>query len=561
MVDSTSKKTGDLLLLANGIIGLLLINLLSSQFFFRIDLTEEKRYSIHPSTKEMLAKLDDEVYVEVFLEGELNAGFRRFQKSIRETLEMFRLYSGNKVQYSFTDPAAALSQKARSEYMADLAARGIQPTNVIDTRNGERVEKIIFPGAVISYGGAERGVMLLKGNKAQTPEEEINQSIEGVEFEIANAIYKLAEENPNIIGMVSGHGELHGAQLASFEDALSELYHTRRLTLSDPRLSDCEALVIAKPTMPFSVDDKFMLDQYIMRGGKVLFLIDRLDASMDSATQANYFAFPYEIQLDDQLFRYGVRINPDLVQDRYAARYPVITGERQDGTPQIHLMEWPFFPLINRFTDHAITHNLDRILTRFVSSIDTVKAEGVKKTPLLFTSQYSRKLSAPVNININELRQNLTAEQFTESFIPVAYLLEGTFTSLYKNRFLPKGADQSSFREESGTTSLIVVSDGDLARNEVNRRTGQPLPLGFDPFTNYTFANQDLLLNMIAYLVDEGGLIRARNKEIRIRPLDREQIAAEKVKWQIINLALPLVLLAVFGTIRAYWRKKKFANF
>lgn len=561
MVDLTSKKNGDLLLLANGIIALILINLLSSQFFFRIDLTEEKRYSIHPSTREMLASLDDEVYVEVFLEGELNAGFRRFQKNIRETLEMFRIYSGNKVQYSFTDPATALSQKARSEYMAELAAKGIQPTNVIDTRNGERVEKIIFPGAVISYGGAERGVMLLKGNKAQTPEEEINQSIEGVEFEIANALYKLAEENPKIIGMVSGHGELQGSQLASFEDALSELYHTRRLTLSDTRLRGCEALVIAKPTMPFSADDKFMLDQYIMQGGKVLFLIDRLDASMDSAMQANYLAFPYEIQLDDQLFRYGVRINPDLVQDRYAARYPVITGERQDGTPQVHLMEWPFFPLINRFTGHAITRNLDRVLTRFVSSMDTVKAEGVKKTPLLFTSQYSRKLSAPVNVNINELRQNLTAEQFTESFVPVAYLLQGTFTSIYKNRFLPDGAVASSFREESENTSLIVVSDGDLARNEVNRRTGQPLPLGFDAFTNYTFANQDLLLNMIAYLVDEGGLIRARNKEIRIRPLDREQIAAGKLKWQIINLGLPLILLVMFGTIRAYWRKKKFANF
>jgi ABC-2 type transport system permease protein len=561
MVDWTSKRTGDLLLLANGIIALLLINLLSSQFFFRLDLTEEKRYSIHPSTREMLATLDDDVYVEVFLEGELNSGFRRFQKSIRETLEMFRIYSGNKVQYSFTDPATALSQKARSEFMADLASRGIQPTNVIDTRNGERIEKIIFPGVVISYGGAEQGVMLLKGNKAQTPEEEINQSIEGVEFEIANAIYKLAEEDPKLIGLVSGHGEMEGAQLSSFEDALSELYHTRRLTLNDGQLKDYEALVIAKPTTAFSAAEKFRLDQYIMQGGKVMFLIDRLDASMDSATQANYLAFPYETQLDDQLFRYGVRINPDLVQDRYAGRYPVITGEREDGTPQIHLMEWPFFPLINRFTDHPITHNLDRVLTRFVSSIDTVKADGVKKTPLFFTSQYSRRLSAPVNVNINELRQNLTAEQFTESFIPVAYLLEGTFTSLYKNRFLPEGADTSAFREQSANTSLIVVSDGDIARNDMNHRTGQVLPLGFDPFTNYTFANQDLLLNMIAYLVDEGGLIRARNKEIRIRPLDGEQIADEKLKWQILNLGFPLVLLLMFGIFRAYWRKKKFASF
>lgn len=561
MVDWTSKRTGDLLLLANGIVVLVLINLLSSRFFFRIDLTEEKRYSIHASTREMLSELDDDVYVEVFLEGELNAGFRRFQRSIRETLEMFRIYSGNRVHYTFTDPGTARSAKARSEFMAELAAKGIQPTNVIDTRDGERIEKIVFPGVVVSYGGAEEGVMLLKGNKARTPEEEINQSIEGIEFEIANAIYKLTEEEPSIMGMLSGHGELEGVQLESFERAVSELYHVRRLTLDDRGLDDCDVLVVAKPTQPFTAADKYLLDQYIMRGGKVLFLLDRLDASMDSATQANYFAFPYEIGLDDQLFRYGVRINPDLVQDRYAARYPVITGERQDGTPQIHLMEWPFFPLINRYTDHPTTHNLDRLLTRFVSSIDTVKAEGVRKMPLMFTSEYSRKLTAPVNVNINELRQNLAAEQFTERYIPIAYLLEGKFTSLYKNRFLPEGMDPSSFREESETTSLIVVSDGDVARNEVNRRTGQPFPLGFDPFMNYTFANQDLLLNLIAHLIDENGLIRARNKEFRIRPLDREQIAEEKLKWQLINLGVPLLLLLAFGVVRAYWRKRKFANF
>lgn len=561
MVNWKSRKTGDLLVLANGIIALVLINLLASQFFFRIDLTDEKRYSIHPSTRNMLSQLEDDVYVEVFLEGELNAGFRRFQKSIRETLEMFRIYSGNKVQYAFTDPATALSKKAQSEFMADLAAKGVQPTNVIDTRNGERVEKIIFPGAVVSYGGAEAGVMLLKGNKARTPEEEINQSIEGIEFEIANAIYKLTEEDPQVVGMLSGHGELEGGGASAFVEAVSELYVVREVGLQDAALQSCEVLVIAKPTRRFSPLDKYRLDQYIMKGGKVLFLIDRLDASMDSTTQANYFAFPYETDLDDMLFRYGVRINPDLVQDRYASRYPVITGERQDGTPQINLMEWPFFPLINRFTEHPITHNLDRVWTRFVSSIDTVKAPGVKKTPLLFTSQYSRKLTAPVNVNINELRRNLSAEQFTESFVPVTYLLEGKFTSLYKNRFLPEGADEGSFNPESVATSLVVVSDGDVPRAEFNRRTGQPLPLGFDPFSNYTFANQDLLLNMIAYLVDENGLIRARNKEIRIRPLNREQIAQEKFKWQAINLGVPLVLLIAFGVLRAYWRKKRFANF
>lgn len=561
MVNWKSKKTGDFLLLANGLVMLVLINLLSAQYFFRLDLTEEKRYSIHPSTRQLLHALDDDVYVEVYLEGELNAGFRRFQKAIRETLEMFRVYSGNRVHYTFSDPAAAMSRQARQEFMAELASKGIQPTNVIDTRDGERVEKIIFPGVVIAYGGAEKGVMLLKGNKAATPEEEINQSIEGIEFEIANAIYKLTEPAPPQIGMVRGHGELRGPAFRAFEDAVAEVFLLREVTLAGPGLEGFDALVVAKPTGAFSPTEKYSLDQYIMRGGKVLFLIDRLDASMDSATQASYFAFPYETGLDDQLFRYGVRINPDLVQDRYAARYPVITGERPDGTPQIHLMEWPFFPLINGFADHVITRNLDRVLTRFVSSIDTVKAEGVRKIPLMFSSRYSRRISAPVNININELRRDLPAEQFTESFIPVAWLLEGTFSSLYRNRFLPEGADETTFLPESRNTSLIVVADGDLPRNDVNPRTGEPLPLGFDPFSNYTFANRDLLLNMISFLADENGLIRARSKEVRIRPLDREQIAREKLKWQAINLVSPLALLFVFGVARHYWRRQKYANF
>lgn len=561
MVNWKGKKVGDVLLLGIGLVILVLINLLSSEFFFRLDFTQEKRYTIKEPTRELLQSLDDDIFIEVYLEGELNAGFRRFQKAIRETLEAFRIYSDNKVKYSFIDPATALSQKARSEFMAELSSKGIQPTNVVDNRSGERVEKIIFPGAVISYGGVEKGVMLLKGNKAGSPEEEINQSIEGIEFELANAIYQLTEPDPKQIGFLSGQGELQGLNLIALQKAVSEIYHVRNVTLNEIALSDCDVLVIAKPTLTFSTADQYRLDQYIMYGGAVLFLLDRLDASLDSASQANYFAFPYQTNLDDQLFRYGVRINQDLIQDRYAGRYPVITGQRADGTPQIQLIDWPFFPLINRFAEHAITYNLDMILTRFTSSIDTVKADGVTKTPLLFTSQYSRRLVSPVNVNINELRQNLKAEQFGESFIPVAYLLEGQFPSLFKNRFLPEDVDKISFKEKSIPTKLIVVSDGDLARNEVNTRTGQPQPLGFDPFNNYTFANQDLLLNMIAYLIDENGLIRARNKEIKIRPLDREQASAQKTKWQIINLILPLVLLIMFGIARSYWRKRKFARF
>lgn len=560
MVNWQSKKTGDLLLLANGIALVVLINLISSSYFFRLDLTEEKRYSIKQPTREMLKALDDNVYVEVFLEGELNAGFRRFQKSIRETLEEFRIYSDNKVKYTFTNPTTAMSQQAQSEFIRELGSKGISPTNVVESKEGQTAAKLIFPGALVSYGGFETGVMLLKGNKAQTPEEEINQSIEGVEYELANAIYKMTNTDRKRVGLLTGHGELDSLEIAAFNNALLEQYDVFKVDISRKKTINYDALVITKPRIAFSESDKFKLDQFIMKGGKVMFLLDKLNANMDSASMENYFALPIELNLDDQLFKYGVRINYDLVQDRNASVYPIVTGQ-SGGKPRMQLLEWPFFPLVNHYADHAITRNIDAVVTKFVSSVDTVKADGVIKTPLLMTSQYSRVVGAPVNVSVNNLLTNVKPTDFTTSGIAVGYLLEGTFTSLYKNRFLPEGFSSNDFKDQSVNTKIIVIADGDLARNDVNPRSGQPQPLGFDPFTNNTFANQDLLMNAMTYLTNENGLITARNKEIKIRPLDRERLRTEKLKWQMINLVLPLVVLIGYGIIRSVIRKKKYATF
>ncbi|SHH29312.1 gliding-associated putative ABC transporter substrate-binding component GldG [Chryseolinea serpens] len=561
MVNWKSRKLGDVLWFANGVVALVLINLLVSHYFFRLDLTEEKRYSIKPQTKEILNTLEDEVYVEIFLSGDLNAGFTRFQKAIQETLEEFRIYSHNKIKYRVTDPGVALSDKARQEFMADLAAKGIQPTNVIDNKNGQRLEKIIFPGVVISYGGREKGVMLLKGNKAATPEEEINQSIEGIEYEVASAIHELTNEDRKRIGFVIGHGELDSVHVASLKAALREAYDVGRVRLDQPpSLQNVDVLVIAKPTSTFSTLDKFALDQYIMQGGKVMFLIDRLNASMDSASSENYFALPYELGLDDQLFKYGVRINPDLVLDRTCGLYPIITGQ-VGGKPQVQLMEWPFFPLLNRYATHPMTRNLDAVVTKFVSSVDTVKAAGIRKTPLMTTSPYSRKFAAPVKVSVNELRKNVRPEDFSQGDVAVGYLLEGKFTSLYKNRLLPDGAPEQGFKADGVATKLVVIGDGDLARNDINPRTRQIQALGFDPFTNQTFANRDFLVNAVTYLAEDDGLIQARNKRVTIRPLDKTKVTAERTKWQVINLVVPILLLIAYGVFRAYWRKKKFAKF
>jgi ABC-2 type transport system permease protein len=561
MVNWKSKRMGDLLILANGFALIVLLNVLAYFYFFRIDLTEEQRFSIKPATKKLLQRLEEPVYIEVFLAGELNPSFTRFQKSIRETLEEFRIYSDNKVRFTFTDPATAVGEKARNEFMQDLASRGVQPRNVIDTRDGQRVEKIIFPGALVSYGGFEKGVQLLKGNSASGSENFINQSIEGVEYELANAIYTLSNDDRKYIGLVQGHGELDSLEIASFKRALSEQYEVSKVRLSsETQLPVFDALIVAKPRTSFSERDKFLLDQYLMQGGKLLFLVDRLEATMDSASQQDYFAFPYNLNLDDQFFKYGLRLNVDLIQDRASALYPVVTGST-GGKPQMQLMEWPFFPLVNRYSKHAITQNLDAVVTKFVSSIDTVRAEGIKKTPFMYSSQYARTLTTPVKVNINDVRKNVNPESFSQPFIPIGYLLEGSFTSLYKNRFVPEGATTTTVLNESKKTKMVVIADGDLARNEVNPKSGQPLQLGFDPFSNYTFANEELLLNAVGWLVNEDGLLTARTKEVKIRPLEKERVRNERVKWQIINLVLPLLLIATFGFIWSYRRKRKFANF
>jgi gliding-associated putative ABC transporter substrate-binding component GldG len=559
MVNWKSIRLGDILTLVNGLFLVIVINLFASLFFFRIDLTEEKRHSIKPVTKKMLEKLEDVVYVEVYLEGDLNSEFKRLRNAIRETLEEFSIYSGGKVQYKFTNPMQALSQKAQSEFLRELASKGVQVLPVIETKDGERVEKMVVPGAVVSYDGNEKGVMLFRQNIAERSQEVVNQSIEGLEYELASTIFKLNSTARKRVTFLTGHGELDTVSTASLRAALMEQYDVAQsnITEADSILGD--VVIIARPVKAFSETDKFKLDQYIMRGGNVLMFIDQMHASMDSASLENNYAFPYETGLMDQLFRYGVRVNPDLIQDRFSASYPVVVSDVGDQ-PQIMQMEWPFFPLVYQHADHPISRNVDAALTRFISSIDSVRADGVKKTALFFSSQYSRKLSTPVKVSVNDLRTNVKTETFNEGPIPVAWLLEGNFTSLYKNRFLPEGVSKEGFLQ-NGNAKMIVVGDGDFVRNDVNPRNGMAQQLGMDPISGRVFANELIVMNMVAYITDQDGLITARNKEVLIRPLDKEKIRNEKTTWQMINIGLPLIIIVLFGAALSWLRKKTYANF
>ncbi len=561
MVKLDSKWLESILYFLIGIMVIVLINQLSVRLFYRFDLTEEKRYSISESSKNILRNLDDAVYVDVYLEGTLPAGVKRLQKSIRETLDEFKVYAGSNLQYRFVNPSTARSENARQEFYESLIQKGIQATNLFDNIDGKRTQTLVFPGAIITYGATEKGVTFLKGNKASSPQEQLNQSIEGVEYELSSAIKSLTEQKMKRIALLKGHGELDTLQIAGLTAELLQKYKVFHVDLTRrENLLGFDAIVMAKPKTEFSEQDKYKIDQFIMRGGRAMFLIDALHAEMDSAGNESNLALPYSTNLEDLFFNYGFRINHDLIIDMNAAPYPVVVGNIGDN-PQIRLMPWPFFPIVNDFTTHPTVRNMDAVITRFMSTIDTVKAEGIEKIPLMKTSAYSKVLSAPVQVNIDELRKEMKPEFFNSGPQTIAWIYQGPFTSLYKNRFLPRNADKNEFIADGNPTKILIVSDGDIAKNDINPKTGQPVELGFDQFTETRFANADFLVNAMTYLVETDGIISTRSKEIRIRPLDGVKVKSQKLVVQLINLVLPILVIVIFGVLKYILRKRKYASF
>lgn len=559
MVNWKSNRLEDLLRLILVVVTILLVNQLVDRFPFRFDLTEERRYSISEATQRQLENLEDVVYVEVYLEGELPSGFKRLQKSIRETLEQFAYYADDNVQFTFVNPDLAKTDRSKNEYYRYLAEKGIQPTNLSYEGEGGKTEKLIFPGAIVSYFGEEQGVMLLKGNRGATPDETLNQSIENLEYELISAIKKLANDDRKRIGLVKGHGELDSLQVAGFTSLLVDKYDVYQINLPKRTtpLEGYDLVILSKPTSAFTEQEKYMLDQYVMNGGRMMMFLDALSVNMDSASGEGTFAFPYNTNLNDLLFKYGVRINTNYIQDINCGFFPVVAGNMGDQA-QIRMLPWPFFPLINAYGDHQIVRNLDASIMKFASTIDTVKAEGIKKTPLMLTSPYTRVLSSPVSVKFNDLRNELNPDLYNKGPQPVAYLLEGEFTSLYRNRLLPNGVDQNSFKEKGAASRILVVSDGDYIRNEFDRE--QPQDLGYDPLQKVNYANKDFVNNALEYLLDDDGIINTRLKEIKIRPLDKVKVDNERTYWQVINLLLPLVVLVGFGVVRSIIRKRKYTN-
>jgi len=556
--DLSSRKKKDLTLFLVLIGVILLLNVLLAHSFFRIDLTEDKRYTIAPATKQLLRNLNQDITIDVYLAGDFPTRFKRLQNGVRETLDEFGVYSDH-IRYNFIDPSANTDEAKRNQYYEQLVRKGIQPTNLFATEGDKRVEKLIFPGAIVSSQGKETPVVLLKGNKAASADEQLNQSIEGLEFELASAIRQLTRKVKRRIGYIEGHGELSTLETADFITSLQKNYDVYRVDLN--KISDLKALdaiVIAKPLLSYSEPEKYKIDQFIVAGGKALFLVDPVNIALDSIRTGGTVALPLDLNLQDLLFRYGVRINGNLIQDINSGQIPMVVG-RMGNQPQTQMMNWKYYPVINGFSQHPITRNMDAVYAKFISTIDTVRARGIRKTPLMVSSLFSRVVAAPLEVSLDEARLPVDPKQYNAGPQAVAYLLEGNFQSVFRNRPLPAGITANRVAAAK-PSKIVVVSDGDIIRNDVDPKTQQPFRLGFDRYSRATFANKDFLSNTIDFLLDESNLISLRTKEIKLRPLNRVKAKEEKSKWQLINLVLPLVLLFLFGLIRYYLRKRKYES-
>lgn len=537
------------------------VNLLASHFFFRLDLTQEKRYTIADATKNLLQNLDDEVYIKVYLTGKgIPAGFKRLENAVKETLDEFRIYGGSNVKYTFVDLNAEYrDEKTRNERIAAIAKKGITPTNVYNNEDGKKTQSLILPGAIITYKGKEIATLLLKGNKLSSPQEILNQSYEGVEYQLASAIKRVTATQKKKIGFFINYTSLPAVNQLDLISALKPNYELYPVDLrNSPTLDGLDAIFVLKPDKLFNDDDKYKIDQFIMNGGKAVFFVDAV--KVDSVAREGNMAQIQNVGLEDLLFKYGVRLNPNLIKDaQMSAAIPLDIGNFGDRS-NIQLVQWQYYPLINTFGKSPIVRNLDAIYTKYVGSLDTVRADGITKVPLLMTSQYTQLLHAPAIMSYNFASKDLNANQYKGGVQTVGVLLEGKFESLFKNRILPSDPRFATFKAEGKDSKIIVCSDGDIPVNDFDQKHNAPLPLGFDKYSGNTFANKDFVLNAIDYLLDDNGVIVARNKEIKLRPLDKAALQDERTYWQSINLIVPVIILVVLGLARNFWRQRKYTR-
>jgi gliding-associated putative ABC transporter substrate-binding component GldG len=556
-----------------------LIVFASSFFHSKIDLTKEKRYSLSSSSKQLLNKLDDEVEIEVLLNGNLSSGFKKLSIATEELLANFREYSNGNLHFKFVKPGEGLNDSSKALLYDSLVRLGVKPFNneVKEESNDAKSERLIFPAAIVKYKDHQKVVDLMSGKSGMDEESTLNYSEALLEFKFDDAINKLTKTNFPVVAYAVGNGEptidyANKKLDPKVFDLLNLMQKNYRFGVMDLKegilnADTIKAILIVKPAIPFTETEKIKIDQYIMQGGKVLWFIDKLYAEFDSLlrSKSDFVAFDKGLNIDDLLFKYGVRINADLLQDLNSAKQPLVVGNA-GVKPQIERIPFPYYPLLSANSgNHPVSKNLDHVLSVFPSSIDTVKASGITKTVLLASDTNSRTLSTPAIVSLQSVKSEEDARTFTKSFLPVAVLLEGKFTSLYANRFTERMKD--SVQKLTGVPFLangakpsqqIVVSDADIVTNTVTQTDG-PLPMGTQQFENYQFANREFFMNCMDYLVDNSGIIETRNKDFTLRLLDKNKVQQQKGLWQIINITVPVLLVLFIGVFVQIRRKKMFA--
>jgi len=574
---------------SNIIVGCLLVAVIyasNAWLHYSIDLTAEKRYSLSDATKKLLdKKLDSTITIEVFLTGDLPADYKKLNIATAEILETFASNAAGPIRVSFTEPGTNIvDEDAKVKYFDSLSAMGVVFERTAITESIEKSSsQLIVPSALVRYGDRPPVAVDLRSSQKVFTSYNVIEAVEPkedkeatrnaaealLEYKFAAAIDKATKNSYPTIAYLVGNGQPTDLTVSDLGETLRNDYNLGvfDLKLGYPSAAKIDLLLIVKPTMPFTEEDQLKIDQYVLNGGKVIWFVDKLHAELDSLmrTQAGYTAYDRGLNIDPLLFKYGVRINGDLVQDLNCAKLPIVVGKNPDGSPTMQRIPWPYYPFLTTPSDNPITKNMDRVLPIFPSSIDTVKALGIKKTILLATDTSSRSIASPALVSLNSVQSEADLYTFTKSHIPVAVLLEGKFSSLFANSVGNTVID--SVRRVTGLPFLktgikdakqIVVSDADIVTNAVTKTTG-PLPMGELPFEAFQFANKTFLLNAIDYLVNDNGLFESRNKVVVLRLLDKQKVVDQEKIWQLITTAGPVVLLLLIGLLVSFWRKKKYA--
>lgn len=570
-------KRSHLLQLLLGLVAIIFINVLGYYFFVRVDLTEEKRYSLSVSTKKLLKEIDEVVFVRCYLDGDMPAEYKALKNETKEMLDQFRAYNPN-IEYEFVDPNGFENRTERDEFYRRLFERGLSPINIKTTKSNTQVQQYIFPYIDIVHKGRTYIAPLLSSKKGVAGEGIIAGSIENLEYNIYSSIRSIVNAKKDKVVFLYGHGELPVENIYDFVSSLSEYYEVDSITINEKlnsltdRIYDTvdlskvtienkyKCMIVAKPTSIFSYKDLYIIDQYIMHGGKVLWLLDALNVSMDSLqAQSSTVAISNFTGVDDILFRYGAKVNTNLIMDLQCAKVPIVTGQYQDNMPQMSYYPWNFFPEIHPNSNHIISDKISPVKMEFVSSIDTTVSQA-EKTVLLYSSNGTRIMNAPVNVSLNMLKQKQDAKLFNAGSKPVAMLLEGEFVSAFKNRLTATMEEntQIAFKDFSDTTAMIVVADGDICKNDFIN--GQLLPLGYDKYTRQMYGNKEFLVNCVNYLCGDVDLIPLRSREVIMRKLDTAKIERERTFWQVINVVVPVVIILVVGLVLTIFRKRKYSR-